>query len=1511
MSVRLVSSAKSLREQFRAAQSNGNSTMPSNSAVAHTPSNGVSRSKTLRPPIGAKSPSRQNTLLRTSSGGNLRRAKSIQKKGLISKVFADEEVNPHEALPDLSMEVTSLIVKRCIKEIRERGLATKGILRQVQMAQSQKVIIDTIRIILDDDASTELSPLHQIDIHLVAHAMKWAIRYSEQILVTYEDYQSLYVEQDRNFTKFAHNLPPTNRAILLDLFSLCADVTLLAHLNNMTLVAVAKAISLSIMAGPEREFTTFDASLQQRNLWGAACEDLLRAFLRIKTTYDLAKIDQEDEVDENRYICNETRVLKSARQSSRDIGHIPNSINLPSGHDISLPSSTGSSLPGSAGWRTPGAGTPQSYATNHTGYFDMVVPRPGSPLSQSSAMYGASPSQPHLNAKPTFPVSAPIALPSVQHIDDITEYEELMQDQSHLNRLRSDRNSMLRPAEPMRRRSSVTDMESLYMLPVEVTSPVDGYESDPEVSHAHEEDPNDSLTLDFADGLNWDFSKHVDMTSNDAPSLTSFQSQPCGASKHVSRSNNANGLGMSSPAYTPSPQGLRNHLKQQSPSTHVGHSQGPPAYQNYPLSLSIPPQGSIQRVMSPTRARINQAVAQNYPSRTSPSFRPHHSRRNSAIRRSISMNPAAAYSYIHRRPEELQADILAHDLAVQLEKDLVVNDIRFQLLQVKNADHQDPARASSAFSLHLSPLDLERGSVVSSRRGSSISANDRPKSMIELNTTNLPPQYEEASTSATEPVSADELKPTEAITRPTEVSIMFAPIPTMAPLSPRSEMKSKFHESFPERPVSPPSGYRGTASADASRRSMTNTIPKSSHSQKRPVSSTSTKIRPSLRQSATFSGAPISSQSSNSDSKSRTSGFIRALSFKLRSKHSDDQLKAAKSNQEVGAVPMPTPSVSFEPPRLELSFMNDGLGPTELSFCSNSEDQLPSTAAPAPFQSGSGSETLENCKQFAQSPIPIQSDNVNSNPTVNGMQQQQHRELHPAGFTGIRRKSEVLLSSSSSQSIRKELQKPKSGPILSVKSLQQSHSTAKDSDDDNAKAKESKKFSGQSETPATSTESIIPKTDVVEKELSFSTATLLKDGKLYYQLRWNQFSEIGFKSDYFIEPTQLHQLQLSQEGPQQQQHQWQHQWQQDSDHMRILSASLPSPTLELPGQLGQEQAQNQQRGPSQAQRAAAMKVARESFLAVASDPEALAALKAESARRNGQAMIISSGTFAKDSIMPQLDLFPHPPTITSKSIASPQQVQQIYPSPNLSPNGSLKSARSIDAISATGFPAADGEGRDSVQRSMSDRPSATGGAPFSPSKTITKPGTAVVGGGGHGSSVSSSPGARYKRQHKRTASATSDVAAVAVKSKGRNKLFGRKSKKLANLYLSGSTTSLASALPTTIHKSNSGGRKRRLFPVGVKRQDVMTRTIESMDEVFPWMCIEHMAGQESGWVMLEPVQDRAVGWVMVDRLEDERISAAARAIVPQASERYDQREELMSERYQPLQPKTAMQAQVA
>jgi len=65
------------------------------------------------------------------------------------------------------------------------------------MGLSHSATMDTIRQILDDDANTELSALHKIDIHQVAHAMKAAIRYSEETLVTYEDYQVLFLNQGK------------------------------------------------------------------------------------------------------------------------------------------------------------------------------------------------------------------------------------------------------------------------------------------------------------------------------------------------------------------------------------------------------------------------------------------------------------------------------------------------------------------------------------------------------------------------------------------------------------------------------------------------------------------------------------------------------------------------------------------------------------------------------------------------------------------------------------------------------------------------------------------------------------------------------------------------------------------------------------------------------------------------------------------------------------------------------------------------------------------------------------------------------------------------------------------------------------------------------------------------------------------------------------------------------------------------------------------------------------------
>ncbi|KAG9073174.1 hypothetical protein KI688_000961 [Linnemannia hyalina] len=1631
MSVRLVSSAKNLRETFKN-QTGSSSNLPASSGISiFTATSDMSQTRSLDPtsPYSGSNPSlsRRGSLLRSSSNGNLRRAKSVQKKGLMSKVFAEAETESNMAMPDLSMEMTLLIVKRCVKEIRDRGkfnqfpffllcyscrLTTKGILRQVQMGQSQKVILNTIRMILDDDASTELSPLHRLDIHLVAHAMKWAIRYSEETLVTYDDYRLLYLDQDRNFTKFIKDLPATNRSILLDLFSLCADVTLLAHLNGMTLVVVAKAISLSIMAEPEREFTTFDASLQQRNLWGAACEDLLRAFLRIKTQYDLAKIDQPDDWDENTYFCNETRVLKSARQQNEGKASMRMQIpyqNLPSRLDISLPSSAGSSMPMSAT-------TPRSFA-NANGYFDTVLtPQSASSITHAGGVFGDSLSRSQSLAKSSVSISRPTSplLPSPRptspyYEEERTEYEEIMQDMSHLNRLRQQENmsahQLLRPAVMTnRRRSSVADMESLYDKSTDPEAPdaEEGYDSDPEVTHANEpEDPHDSLIPDFADGLGWDFTQNIDTRSDEMPSLANFQRDPLrtaayldkhGVTRSNSASSNSSGFGLAGPpaaslrSFRDLPQdkltSMRmRHMQENQPNLYQALSRAQSQQDfscNGIASGSSSPQNSLHRMAASNNARIGQ-VLNNPAVRTSPSMRPQRARRNSALRRSMSMDPFSNISMgfrSNRRPNEIYSEpIILHPQLLQTDGqsviDFVVSD---PYLQLHDICDEEPARASSEFSLQSSPMDLE-GLPVQPRRRSQLTLSDRPKSMMDLNARDFPSfttsmgmrsqTSQPSGNTLSLPIETSHLvsspvhelpaeKAFEVVSRPpkvAEVSVIFTPIAT-GPISPRGEVRSKFQESFPERPVSPPPGYiQGQAGSSSSANGSSNnkrsptsstsarsnsSTASSPHQQKggaqQPNHSRSTggvgadKNRPALQQGVTFSSSSTSSSqllSVDTGNKSKTPGFIRALSFKLRNKQSDDQLKPVRINNQVVGSATPTaaapsiastatattaataaPVVSIEPPRLELNFFDDMLGAVT-GASQDQEDNLLSPApatAPAFMHLGDGGSS-DSWRRMAQESFPISagsSMSVASTITTttattestlgfnrnfsgnNGLMRANN------SFNGARRASTASIVGGSGGSLsptreqhrRKTIKSPfmtaaansalsmaakkKNGMALSPPSSPLGRSkkasttavvrdlsgealvsdSSYTTDDSGAASNEEESSSTdpssasvslkssssdgamtsskpQDTTPISPTRESIPKKAAAageKKEYRFSTATLLKDGKLYYQVQWDQFSEIGFKSEFLTESEQS--LRGIQKSSQQRMSSQEDPWKQSSNvaataaeleeespfqqlqsqrqqQQRAMTANSDLPGQQ-PSRLGQainkNNGQHQDQGPSPAQRAAALKAAQESFLALAKDPKAMAALKAGSTGGVGQGTIISSGSFVRGSTMPQLDSVP-------RAVNSPESMP-----------------------------------------------------PMSPTRAKTMPLPSPTGGSGHGSLSSAS-------SDKRSAS-TELSAAKSTGSKSKGGLFGKKfkvNKKTA------AVPSASAGLPSSVN----GGRKRRLLPLGVRRQDVMTRTVEKMDEVFPWMCIEHMAGQDSGWVMLEPVEDGAVGWVVIDKLEEE------------------------------------------
>ncbi|KAF9929178.1 hypothetical protein FBU30_001791 [Linnemannia zychae] len=1452
MSLRLVNSAKNLRDQFIGGNSSSSHTASSSSSIFTNSS--IANSKTQDSSGLASSSSilsRQGTLLRAQSSGNLRRKKSIQKKSGLSR-GGDQ----HSPMPDLSMEVTRVIVKRCIQEIR---LTTKGILRQVQMAHSKEVIIDTLRLILDDDSSTQLSLLRQVDIHLVAHAMKWAIRYSEETLVTYADYQALYLDQDRSFSRFVHDLPPTNRAILLDLFSLCADVTLLAHLNGMTLVVVAKAISLSIMAEPESEFTTFDASLQQRNLWGAACEDLLRAFLRIKTTHDLAKIEQEDAVDENRYVDNITREVKSARQRSNETGAMPN-ISMYTRSDMS-------------------ATTPTGMGRTANGYFDhAATPRSASPLSQqSSSMNGSSLSRSHSLAKSNSSRSRPLS-PAFPYENERHEYEELMQDQSHLDRLRHQSRQSLMPGfDKDRRRSSVADMESLYMLPVDATE--DGYESEPEPSHK-------SLVLEFSDSLGWDFSK-----------LDDLQIEESDKDSGIYRSNSSSSKS----------------------------SVATKGVQDVTSSIDDDNQPLYRSVTTGNKARVGHATNPNH---TSPSLNPQRAKRNSLLRRSVSLDPHTMHGRVHKKPNELRHDILTRELAIQAERSQVAEDIRTRLLQSKqNATPNNTAPSGSVFSLESSPVDLDRPVIptrnASQGLGRSMSKSSAAGAKLEINVGSLPPRHSPAGMGVTDeltpisnpssnssiaspkppqPSSNNPEKNHEAISRTKdEVCVHFSPI---TPISPKADMRSKFQESFSDHPISPPPGYANGQYSDAGSRHNRSPSTKSSQGSKMSPSS-STMSSPmqtkslsrsnsrsngktlalphsqQLQHSATFSSTS-SVSSSTSEAKFKPSGFIRALSYKLRSKQSDEQLKPVKiNNQVVSSAPI-APAVSVQPPRLELNFLGD-LGASAASKAPAgpigqllNDSNLPPSSAPATLLhlnggSSTGSDNIENWRRAAQETLPI------SSPPAD-----RPGSERPKGFTGARRPSGTLFSSGNitTREQRRKSRMSVSSPRYSLsQSYLQANSykadgkrasvlnggrklhrlangrTFSDSSyttDDSASVDDSVAAKNlpslQNETPAqlsAAAATSSPK-KAGEREYRFSTATLLKDGKLYYQLQWESFSETGFKSEFFEQPEQyltgLSQKRMSKMpvvgGPG-----------MNANLVASTNSMASQDQAPATGQLGQ--GQDQDPGPSPAQRAAALKAARQSFMALAKDPKALAALKAGSTGGIGQATIIGTGSFPIGSAQPILhsvpiNVNPGSSSITSSpkspSPLSQQQQKPVYPP--LLPHPQKQPSQAVHDDSAN------------LQRSISGKllptSSTLGVVSGDIQKEIVKPGKPSMPVGG-AASFSSQP----------IAPNPAPVSNVPVK---KSRLFGTRFK-------ASSSAKKNNRLSTSINSGLAAGgqtnKKKAQQGVGMAGKNEQTKTGESQDEVFPMTNVEHMAEQDSEWVILEPVQDGAVGWIKMDKLEQE------------------------------------------
>src|SRR5439155_22121821 len=86
------------------------------------------------------------------------------------------------------------------------------------------------------------------------------------------------------FTKsFLKHLPKLNQEILLQLFEICAQVTIESKINKMSANKIIKSLSLCLLGNQKNIFRNFDEAYAEWTKCSNACLHLFLAYLREKT----------------------------------------------------------------------------------------------------------------------------------------------------------------------------------------------------------------------------------------------------------------------------------------------------------------------------------------------------------------------------------------------------------------------------------------------------------------------------------------------------------------------------------------------------------------------------------------------------------------------------------------------------------------------------------------------------------------------------------------------------------------------------------------------------------------------------------------------------------------------------------------------------------------------------------------------------------------------------------------------------------------------------------------------------------------------------------------------------------------------------------------------------------------------------------------------------------------------------------------------------------------------------
>ncbi|CAJ0766812.1 20962_t:CDS:2, partial [Entrophospora sp. SA101] len=204
----------------------------------------------------------------------------------------------------VSIEGTALIVERCVNQISLRGLYTVDIFRPTRIGEGGDETKYLLHCLLHGNQTEFEDEIQTQSIHNVVAAMKWTLRHCSVTIVPYYYYEEFTIhEQESNyeittttntnnnkssscclFTKsFLKNLPRLNQEIVVQLFDICAKVTIESETNKMSAHKIVKSLALSLLGDQKRIFGSFDEAYTEWTKCSNACLHLFLAYLREKS----------------------------------------------------------------------------------------------------------------------------------------------------------------------------------------------------------------------------------------------------------------------------------------------------------------------------------------------------------------------------------------------------------------------------------------------------------------------------------------------------------------------------------------------------------------------------------------------------------------------------------------------------------------------------------------------------------------------------------------------------------------------------------------------------------------------------------------------------------------------------------------------------------------------------------------------------------------------------------------------------------------------------------------------------------------------------------------------------------------------------------------------------------------------------------------------------------------------------------------------------------------------------